>query len=223
MRIRRKKNFNDRFNLVKDYVIVAERDILNQKDAIKDKKYFDFKALFGNDNPVCLEIGCGKGAFIIDVAKKNPNLNFLAVELLDNIVLMAGENAKQENVNNLKFFNCGADYLPRYIKKNSIDKIFLNFSPPYPGKSYENRRLTYTPLSKFYFDSLVGGGTLYQKTDDVGFFEYSVEKLSDVGFNVEILGENVENIEFINVQTEYETKFRNLGVKINSLIAKKSL
>lgn len=223
MRIRRKKNFNDRFDLVKDYVIVAERDILNQKDAIKDKKYFDFSKIFGNDNPVCLEIGCGKGAFIIELAKRYPNYNFFAVELLDNIVLMAGENAKRENLKNLKFFNCGADYLPRYVKENSIAKIFLNFSPPYPGKSYENRRLTYTPLSLFYYNALINDGALYQKTDDVGLFDYSVQKLSFVGFNVEILPEDISDIEFINVQTEYETKFRNLGVKINSLIAKKSL
>ncbi len=223
MRIRRKKNFIERFDLVKDYVIVAERDILNQKDAIKDKKYFDFSKIFGNDNPVCLEIGCGKGAFIIELAKRYPNYNFFAVELLDNIVLMAGENAKRENLKNLKFFNCGADYLPRYVKENSIAKIFLNFSPPYPGKSYENRRLTYTPLSEFYYKSLKNNGALYQKTDDVGLFEYSVQKLSFAGFNVEILPEDISDIEFINVQTEYETKFRNLGVKINSLIAKKSL
>jgi tRNA (guanine-N7-)-methyltransferase len=223
MRIRRKRNFNERFDLIKDYVIVAERDILNQKEAIKDKKYLDYNKIFNNDNPVSIEVGCGKGGFIIELAKKYPNKNFIAVELLDNIILMAAENAKNEDLKNLIFFNSGADYLPRYIRPNSIENIFLNFSPPYPGKSYENRRLTYAPLVEFYYNILINGGALYQKTDDIGLFEYSLENLSSKGFIVKEVSDIIESVEYLNVPTEYEKKFRNLGVKINALIAKKSL
>ncbi len=223
MRIRRKRNFNERFDLIKDYVLIAERDILNQKEAIKNKKYLDYNKIFINDNPVSIEVGCGKGGFIIELAKKHPDKNFIAVELLENIILMAAENAKKEGLKNLIFFNSGADYLPRYIKPNSVENIFLNFSPPYPGKSYENRRLTYGPLVEFYFETLKKGGTLYQKTDDVGLFEYSFQNLRNVGFTVNEVSDIIENVEYLNVLTEYERKFRNLGVKINALIAKKSL
>ncbi len=223
MRIRRKRNFSERFDLIKDYVIVAERDILNQKEAIKDKKYLDYNKIFNNDNPVSIEVGCGKGGFIIELAKKYPNKNFIAVELLENIILMAAENAKKEGLKNLIFFNSGADYLPRYIMPNSVENIFLNFSPPYPGKSYENRRLTYAPLVEFYYSVLKDDGSLYQKTDDVGLFQYSLENLLKGGFNVKEVSDIIESVEYLNVPTEYERKFRSLGVKINALVAKKSL
>lgn len=221
MRIRRKKNFNSRFEQVKDYVIVPERDLLNVKDAIKDKKPLDFNKIFNNDNPVCLEIGCGKGGFIIKLAKKYPNYNFIAVEMLDNIILMASENVKNENLKNVVFFNSGAEYLERYILENSIDKIFLNFSPPYPQKSYENRRLTNDILVQFYKKALKDNGSIYQKTDDVDFFEYSKEKFIENGFSVIDYSVITDTKEFLCETTEYEEKFRKLGVKINGLIATK--
>ncbi|MBQ8426289.1 MAG: tRNA (guanosine(46)-N7)-methyltransferase TrmB, partial [Clostridia bacterium] len=184
MRIRRKKHLEERLSEVNEYLITPERDIVNVKQAVLDKRYLDYERLFNNDNPVELEIGCGKGGFICQKAMLNPNANFIAVELLENIIVMACENAKKHNLKNVKFLNSGAEYLPRYIPDESIKNIYLNFSPPYPQKSYENRRLTCNRHISAYKNFLITGGTVYQKTDDKGLFEYSMEKFIEPGFNV---------------------------------------
>lgn len=221
MRIRRKKHLKERLQMVGDFLIVPERDIVNVKEAIKDKRFFDYKSLFDNYNPVELEIGCGKGGFIIEKAKTNLLTNFLAVEMLENIIVMACEDAKKQDLKNVKFVNSGAEYLPRYIKDNSISNIYLNFSPPYPADSYENRRLTCDARVEAYKDFLVDGGCVFQKTDDKQFFDYSVSQFIKHGFKVEDVSKKIDNGEIDNIQTEYESKFRKLGMPIYALIAKK--
>ena len=108
MRIRRKKHLEERLENVKDILIVPEKDIVNVKIAIENKAYFDFFSIFGNYNPVELEIGCGKGSFIVQKAVKNPNKNYLAVEMLENIIVMACECAKQNNLKNILFIGLPA-------------------------------------------------------------------------------------------------------------------
>ena len=127
MRIRRKKHLDERLKQLSDIIIVPDRDIVNVKEAIKSKRYFDFVSMFGNNNPVEMEIGCGKGGFIVQKAILNPNVNYIAVELLNNIIVMAGELAKQKGLKNVRFINSGAEYLPRYIREQSINNIYLNF------------------------------------------------------------------------------------------------
>lgn len=221
MRIRRKKHLEERLSLVKDYLIVPDRDIVNVKEAVKDKKYFDYKSIFGNDNPVELEIGCGKGGFIVQKAKENPNINFIAVELLENIIVMAAENAKENGVNNVRFVNSGAEYLPRYIKEKSISNIYLNFSPPFPKDGYENRRLTSDRFMPSYKSYLKDGGCVYQKTDDYGLFIYSFSKFVEYGFMVKDVSVDIEKGLVDNVMTEYERKFKSQGLKVYGLIATK--
>ena len=132
---------------------------------------------------------------------------------------MASDNAKKESVTNVKFFSCGAEYLPRYIKPKSIENIYLNFSPPFSGKRYENRRLTNPVLLNNYKEFLVDNGCIYQKTDDKDFFEYSFNQFKQCGYEV-IDTSNSENE--IQIKTEYEKKFRELGLPIYSLKAKKT-
>ena len=220
MRIRRKKHLAERLEIVSDYLIVPSRDIVNVLEAVKDKQYFDYNEIFGNSNPIELEIGCGKGGFIVQKAEQNQNINFLAVELLENIIVMAAENAKNKNLKNVKFINSGAEYLPRYVKEKSVQNIYLNFLPPFPKDGYENRRLTSDWYMNAYKSFLIDGGCVYQKTDDEQFFNYSKSKFVEFGFDV------VDNTDLIsgdskNIMTEYERKFVALGMKVFSLIAKK--
>lgn len=215
MRMRKKKHLSERVFAAGDMLIAAKEDIFNSEIANADKIYFDFKTLFNNDNRVEIEIGCGKGGFITEKAKRNADVNYIAVELLKNIAVTAAENALRENLNNVRIFNCGADYLPRYIPPKSIDAIYLNFSPPYPSKRHENRRLTKDSLVKEYKSFLKNGGRVYQKTDDKEFFEYSLKSFKDNGFIVKVTDANA----FDNVLTEYEKKFRDLGMPIYSLTA----
>lgn len=221
MRIRRKKHLKERLDNVKDILFVADFDIPNALEAINHKRYFDFKKVFSNDNPVCIEIGCGKGLFVCEMAKKNPNINYVAVELLDNIIVMACERCKGYNLTNVRFFNSGADYLPRYIKNESIQTVYLNFSPPFPGDRYENRRLTCDRLVKYYVDMLNNNGSIELKTDDKEFFDYSFNQMRKFGFDVKDLSLSVINGEVDNVETEYEKKFKNDDKPIYYLLAKK--
>lgn len=222
MRIRRKKHLQERLDMLTDLLLVPDRDIVNVKEAVKDKKYFDFHSLFLNYNPVELEIGCGKGGFIIEKAIRNPNVNFIAVELLNNIIVMAAELAKKHNLKNVKFINSGAEYLPRYIKDNSISNIYLNFSPPFPPNSYESHRLTCERRVNEYKNFLHDGGSVFQKTDDKDFFDYSFNKFLESGFLVKNISEDVNKGLTDNIVTEYERKFRQSGIYINCLIATKT-
>lgn len=221
MRIRKKKHLAERLEKVKEILLVAKRDIPNIKLANLDKCYFDYRSIFGNENPVNLEIGCGKAGFIMECAKRNPNENFLAVELLENIIVMGAEKTILEEIKNIRFFNCGAEYLPRYIKPNSIKRIYLNFSPPYPAGTYENRRLTKDSLIKEYKDYLISGGEVLQKTDDKDFFIYSFNQFEKFGFNVKDISSEINEGKRENIQTEYEKKFRQLGMPIYALSAVK--
>ena len=221
MRIRRKKHLEERLELVKDYLIVPNRDIVNVTEAVKNKKYFNFCDIFKNSNPTEMEIGCGKGGFIVELAKKNPNVNYIAVELLENIIVMAAERAKAEGLTNVKFVNTGAEYLPRYIKDGSISNIYLNFSPPYPKDGYESRRLTCDRFVRSYKQFLPVGGCVFQKTDDQPFFTYSFGKFKEHGFLVIDNSADVNSGKIFNVQTEYERKFRALGMCVYSLKAER--
>ena len=220
MRIRKKKHLEERIEKVKDIVLFADRDIANIQLAIQDKKYFEYNSLFNNDNPVSLEVGCGKAGFITEVARQNPLENYIAVELLQNIIVMGAERVKKEGIKNIMFFNCGAEYLPRYIKPSSIKTIFLNFSPPYPAGTYENRRLTKDSLIEAYKDFLVPSGEVLQKTDDKDFFDYSFNQFVKFGFIVEDVSKKIESGEIPNVETEYEKKFRAQNMPVYALRAR---
>lgn len=218
MRIKKKKHLKERIDSAKEYLVVCERDISNVLEAIKDKRIIDFYEVFKNDNPVSIEIGCGKGGFVTALAEINQDKNYLAVEMLQNIIVMAIENAKNKDLKNVRFINTGAEYLPRYIKDGSVSEIYLNFSPPYPPNSYENRRLTNSRYMGVYLDMLKPDGVIYQKTDDKPFFDYSVEKFIEHGFKVEILSEDSTD-QFVSIKTEYENKFLSKGMPIYRLKA----
>ncbi len=222
MRMRRKKHLTERLEKIRDCFLVIERDVTNVNQAVLDKRYIDYKKVFGNDNPVEMDVGCGKGGFILELAKRNPDKNYLAVEMMENIILLAGESAFNDGIKNLKFINTGAEYLPRYIPENSLSAIYLNFSPPYPGKSYANRRLTNARYLGVYDGLLKSDGVIYQKTDDKDFFDYSVNSLTDFGYKVNLLYEGEFGKEYKSVITEYEKKFRSQNMPIYGLYAVKN-
>lgn len=221
MRIRRKKHLLERLDELKNYIMVLDESIKNVNEAIKVKSYLDYNSIFGNDNPLELEIGCGKGNFISTIASNNKVTNFIAVEMLQNIVVMAAEKVKDKGLKNVIFFNSGAEYLPRYIKDDSISNIYLNFSPPFPKDGQESKRLTSKRFVNYYKDFLIKGGKVYQKTDDKDFFEYSKNSFMENGFEVSDLTKEYNEDKISSTLTEYEEKFKNLGMKIYYLEAKK--
>lgn len=209
MRIRRKKFLKERLEKVSKRLAVIDKEVINVNDALRDKKYLDLKGVFNNDNPLCLDIGCGKGGFVCEIAKKNNDINYLGIEMMENIILLAAEKAEADGLNNLAFINTGAEYLPRYLQDKSVSEIYLNFSPPYPQNGHENRRLTNDRFLSVYKSLLADGGKIFIRTDDKNFFDYSCEKMKDNGFKVLIKNDNPNGI-----FTEYEKKFLEKGLKI---------
>ncbi len=217
MRMRRKKNLENKLAGLNNLLIKysEERDY---RKASENPEYMDFYEIFKNDNPVYLEIGCGKGQFVYEIASRNPGINFLAVEKNDNVIYVACK--KCENLTNVYFLNSGAEYLPKYIKPESIGRIYLNFSCPFPKARYASHRLTATHFLKIYEGLMQKGAEIHQKTDNRQFFEFSIEKLSDYGFTLKNISLDLHNSDFKdNIVTEYEARFSSLGFPIYRLEA----
>lgn len=220
MRMRKKKNLEERLEAVGDRLLVFERDSLDFRKAEDTVEYIDYKKVFKNDNPVFLEIGCGKGKFASEFSVANPDVNLIAVEKSANVIVTACENANRLDINNLVFLKCSAEYLNSYIPNGSIDRIFLNFSCPFPKSKYASHRLTADGFLKIYKKLLSENGEIHMKTDNMQLFEFSIESLSKAGFVIKNVSLDLHSSKFAgNIMTEYEQKFVSAGMQIYRLEA----
>ena len=196
--------------------------ILNMKEAAEHyRDLIDFSAAFRNDNPVWLEIGCGKGGFVCALAEKEKDVNFLALEKMSNVILTPMEEVKKRGIGNIRFLNIRAECLPCYIPERSLDGIYLNFSTPLPKLGYATQRLTHRNFLEKYKKLLKKGGRILQKTDDRDFFEFSLEEYKACGFALENVTYDLHekgNPEW-NVVTEYEQKWVERGLPIHRVEA----
>lgn len=217
--MRKKKHLEERLAKCNN-IIKLFSDDCNVLTAVEKKEYLDTAALFGNDNPVVLEIGCGKGRFACEFAKQHPEYNVLALEKCANVVVIACEKAMNENISNLKFLYVGAEYLKKYIRPESIERIYLNFSCPYPKNRYANHRLTNQRFLDRYKTILKKDAEIHQKTDNMHFFEYSIEQFTQSGFCLKNISLDLHNSGFEgNIETEYENRFASMGMPIYRLEA----
>ena len=220
MRMRRKKNLEEKLLSFSNELISLKSDDKNFSNADKYQDYIDTVALFGNSNPVHLEIGCGKGQFAVEIAKRNPDINYLAVEKYANVLVNACEKLKESGIKNLKFVRCSAEYLPTFLEPKSIGRIYLNFSCPFPKNAYANHRLTAQRFLKIYERIMQDGAEIHQKTDNMKLFEFSLQELSQNGFALKNVSLDLHNSNFEgNIMTEYEEKFVSLGQPIYRLEA----
>ncbi len=220
MRMRKKKYLEERLNAVSDILFISDLEDRNFSTAAEKKEYIDFSDWFNNSNPYMLEIGCGKGGFAVEFAKRNPDINLIAVEKDSNVIVSACEKAKNEGISNLRFIKCSAEYLPKYIEPNLIDRIFLNFSCPFPKTKYAAHRLTHPRFLEIYKPLLKSKAEIHQKTDNMKLFEFSIEALSASGFTLKNISLDLHNSDFEgNIVTEYEQKFVDLGCPIYRLEA----
>lgn len=221
MRMRHKKNLDTRLEAVSDYLITLRNESLNFNDAKNENHQLDLTELFGNSNPVYLEVGCGKGQFGCTFAQQNPDVNIICVEKVRDVICLACEKAKDMELKNIKFLDCAAEYLPSYLPAKSVETIFLNFSCPYPKKSYANHRLTSERFLTIYKDLLKDNAPIFQKTDNMHFFEYSIESFSKNGFEISNVSLDLHNSDFEgNIVTEYEHRFSSQGYPIYRLEAR---
>ena len=175
-----------------------------------------WKEIFGNDNPIELEIGCGKGKFIYEKAQNNKEINFIGVEKFDSVIVRALEKVMIEPLENLRLLRFDALEISEVFKDNEIQNIYLNFSDPWPKKRQAKRRLTSPNFLYNYLKILKPNGRIYLKTDNYGLFEYSMMMLNENdNFVIEkIMLDMYKNLPEDNVQTEFEIRFRELGKPI---------
>ena len=199
--------------------------ILNMKEAAENyRALLDFSAVFGAERanlPVALEIGCGKGGFVIALAQREKDVNYLALEKMSNVILTPMEEVKRLGVENVRFLNIRAECLPCYIPEQSLDVIYLNFSTPLPKLGYVTQRLTHRGFLEVYKKLLKKGGKIVQKTDDRDFFEFSLEEYQACGFDLSEVTYNLHengNPEW-NIVTEYEQKWVERGLPIHRVVA----
>ncbi|MDE6411661.1 MAG: tRNA (guanosine(46)-N7)-methyltransferase TrmB [Clostridia bacterium] len=220
--MRRKRNLEPRIEACKDVLLVRGAPCLNLKEAEENfRALIDFEKVFGNSNPVELEVGCGNGGFIKELATRERNTNFLCVEICDNVILTAMERILEEGIDNVRFLNIPAEILRCYLPEGSVRKIYLNFSTPLPEHSREKQRLTSPRFLKIYDSLLTAGGKILQKTDSEEFFDYSLNELQNFGFEIERVTRDLHNSESAatNIVTEYERGFLEQGKRIFALTA----
>jgi len=200
------------------------RKIKNALEKLQsDKKHFidnptenkgNWKNIFGNDNPIHIEIGCGKGQFIIELARRNPNINYIAIDKFDSVLLRVSEKLLEEDLNNIKISIIDAIKISEYFDKGEVDRIYLNFSDPWPKTAHAKRRLTSSQFLNQYKEILSDAGELHQKTDNRGLFEFSLESFNENGWRINHvsldLHKDLEKYPF-NITTEFEDKWSKLG------------
>ncbi len=219
MRMRKKKHLEEKLSQCKNLIDIPPVTD-DYRKVIACKEYIDFTSYFGNTNPIHMEIGCGKGQFIFELAKRNPDINYIAVEVNRNVICDACKKAQDNNITNVIFMHCGAEILNKYIKPSSVDRLYLNFSCPFPKKAYENRRLTNSSFLEIYKIFLSPGAEIHQKTDNMHFFEYSIEQFSLADYTIKNVSLDLHNSDFEdNIVTEYEYKFSSQGMPIYRLEA----
>lgn len=218
--MRRKSRLDERITECGEHLLITEGCDFYKKPEQEKYDIIDLKKVFGNDNPVMLEIGCGKGGFAFKIAEKYPEINFIAVEKISNVIIEACEKADREKPKNLRFMNVAAENLLYYLGEHSISVIFLNFSCPYPKYTYRNRRLTYFRYLDINKKLLIKGGEIRLKTDNRGFFEFSLQSLSENGFILKNITLDLHAGDLTdNIETEYEKMFVAEGKPIYKLEA----
>ena len=198
-------------------LIASHEGIVHNAKELRGK----WREYFGNENPVHLEIGMGKGQFLSTLAKQNPDINYIGIEKYEAVMLRALEKKTADDIGNLALLCEYASDLAEYFSEGEVDMIYLNFSDPWPKDRHAKRRLTSDGFLNTYKSILKKNGALQFKTDNLPLFTYSVERLEACGWVIDALSFDLHNSEFSegNVFTEYEEKFYSEGKKINFLKA----
>ncbi len=198
MRLRNVKGANERIEQSK-YII---KDYTNYKGK--------FNTLFKNKNKIYIEIGMGKGDFIINMAQLYPNINFIGIEKFDSVMVRAVEKLEQKEIPNLRLIKMDAREIDQIFEKE-ISRIYLNFSDPWPKERHSKRRLTSEIFLQKY-DIILKTKEIIMKTDNRNLFEYSIKSLTDYGYKIDLLSLDLYKDDIKdNIQTEYEKKFTSMG------------
>ena len=178
--------------------------------------------IFGNNNPVHIEIGMGKGRFITTLASMNPDINYVGIEKYSSVLLRAVEKQDELCLPNLRFIRMDAENITSVFGKEEVDRIYLNFSDPWPKDRHAKRRLTSRQFFARYDEILKSNGRVEFKTDNRPMFDFSVEEANEAGWKLSVCTYDLHNDEKLvegNVMTEYEERFSSQGNPICKLVA----
>jgi tRNA (guanine-N7-)-methyltransferase len=180
----------------------------------------DWEALFGRKASLYVELGTGKGQFITELARQNPDRNYVGVEAQHDIIFYAARKAQEKELKNVKFLLMDANQLTEMFQVNSVTGLFINFCDPWPKKRHAKRRLTFHGFFDNYRQVLEKNGLLSFKTDNRDLFEFSLNEFVNANVKLQNISLNLHESKLIgNVMTEYETKFSSLGQPIYRLEA----
>ena len=205
----------------------AEEAIAANEYVVHDAKERPGKwqELFGNDHPIHIEIGMGKGQFLMELARRNPDINYLGMERYSSVLLRALQKMEEEPLPNLYFLCEDAAELPEMFANGELNRIYLNFSDPWPKERHAKRRLTSRQFFERYDKILAGNGVVEFKTDNDDLFAFSMEEVAEAGWTLDAHTFDLHHDPVLNegnVMTEYEEKFSSLGHPIHKLIARRS-
>lgn len=198
-----------------------EELIQKRNDIFFEESELSEALIFDNTKRLIIEIGSGKGGFLKQMAINNPDEQYLGIEMQRSALAIALKYIEENSIPNLKFVCIDASKVFENLKDESVDCIFLNFSDPWPKKKQHKRRLTYPTFLKEYYRILKPNGLLIFKTDNENLFNDSLKYVNDSEFELISTAYDYKGDDDYDAQTEYETKFRNQGIKICRLIAKK--
>lgn len=199
------------------------RNISGSREVIADSKYViqnateqkgKIKNFFEKDQPLQIEIGMGKGRFIMALAEQNPDINFIGIEKYSSVLLRAIQKMEQNELPNLKFIRMDAEEITEVFEKGEVDKIYLNFSDPWPKDRHAKRRLPSKEFLQRYDEILKKDGFIEFKTDNRDLFDFAVEQLEPAGWKAKVITYDLHSDPVLNegnIMTEYEEKFSSIG------------
>ena len=201
----------------------ARETIIENQFSIQEpeQKKGKWAEVFGNDHPIHIEVGMGKGQFIIEMAKRNPEINYIGIEKYSSVLVRAVEKLEDFEQNNLRLIRMDAENIEEVFDKDEVDRIYLNFSDPWPKDRHAKRRLTSSRFLERYNNILTPEGRVMFKTDNKDLFDFSLEQVEEAGWILENHTYDLHHSEYNegNVMTEYEEKFSAKGNPICRLVA----
>lgn len=198
--------------------IIENQFSIQQPEQMKGK----WAEVFQNDHPIHIEVGMGKGQFIIEMARRNPEVNYIGIEKYSSVLVRAVEKLEDFEQDNLRLIRMDAENIEEVFDKDEVDRIYLNFSDPWPKDRHAKRRLTSPDFMAVYDQILAADGTVEFKTDNKGLFDYSLEAIPEAGWTITAHTFDLHHDPVMcagNVMTEYEEKFSSMGNPICKLIA----
>ncbi len=197
--------------------VAANDYVVHEPEKLKGK----WNTLFGNRAPIHIEIGMGKGKFLMELAARNPEINYIGIEKYSSVLLRALEKRQETELSNLYFIRFDAEYITEIFEKEEVDRIYLNFSDPWPKDRHAKRRLTSKEFLNKYDKILKQDGEVMFKTDNRILFDFSLEEAKIAGWELKEVTFDLHHSEYAvgNIMTEYEERFSAEGNPIHRLVS----